>query len=211
MLIVSRTILAGLFVFTFLSGSEAQMPVAAPAQQSGVTTLFALDPISQSLCMRDGGFGSVVQDGLVFNRCSDLNFNSYSKDGFSVGIEGGREGRIIDIGSANDLQGRYGYTETVGNVQGFASIDFRNGRLSILKNYRDRTFQEMDEHALLFQSPQSSSSAGVKLGHIYVARLTDRHDREFERIAKLIVLAHSPNEFVTIRWQVISESKANKN
>ena len=208
---VTCAILSGLFLFAFLSISNAQPREIGMEKHSGITTLYALDPIAQSLCMADGGYGSTIQGRQMFNRCSDLNFNSYLKDAFSVGIEGGREGQIVDIGTAIDLQKKYGYTETVGNFEGFASIDLMEGKLSILKNYRDRTFQEMDEYKLLFQPPQSPSSANIKLGHIYLLRLTDRHDREFERIAKLVVVAHAPNEYVTIRWQVISERRNNKN
>jgi hypothetical protein len=43
----------------------------------------------------------------------------------------------------------------------------------------------------------------IKVGHIYLIRITDRHDRSFERLAKLKVVSYVPGESVTIRWQVL--------
>src|SRR5688572_5132997 len=93
--------------------------------QTGLTTLYSRDPLTQSLCLRDGGPGLVFQSGQKRNRCSDLNFHSYAPNTFSVGVEGGRRGVILDLGTPQDLQSRYGYQETVGGGQGFASIDVK--------------------------------------------------------------------------------------
>jgi len=39
-------------------------------------------------------------------------------------------------------------------------------------------------------------------------RITDRHDKSFEMFAKVLVVAYTPGESVTVRWQVISDSSA---
>ncbi|MDQ3323200.1 MAG: hypothetical protein M3525_12335 [Acidobacteriota bacterium] len=173
----------------------------------GIATLYALDPLAHSFCFADGGEGSIFQQNEKRNRCSDIDFNNYNEGGLTVGIEGGRSGVIIDLGTAEELQKRYGYTETVGKGQGFASLRIENRKIIILKNRQTRneprTQQDLTESELLFAESKKSSYAPVKLGHIYLMRLTDRDDKNFERIVKLIVIESLPNEKVTLRWQVL--------
>lgn len=109
----------------------------------------------------------------------------------------------MDLGSAAELQKRYGYSETVGAGQGFASLRSENGKVFILKDRQTHTEQEMSEAALLSIQSKPSASSPVKLGHIYLIRIVDRNDKSFERIVKILVLAYTPNESVTIRWQVL--------
>jgi hypothetical protein len=177
---------------------------ARPSQlqfTGGVLTLYAADPTGQSLCFNDNAYGLVIQEGQVRNRCSDLNFNSYSKNGFSTGVEGGRQGWILDLGTAEELQKRYGYQETVTPGQGFASIAVVDGRLSILKDYRSGSLQDLDAAKSLFDSPSSIASVPVKLNHIYVLRIADTNDKLYEQLAKFVVLAFVPDQSVTIRWE----------
>lgn len=63
--------------------------------------------------------------------------------------------------------------------------------------------QELKESAALLAEGAVGATAPVKLGNIYLLRLTDRHDRTFQRIVKVMVVAYTPNESVTIRWQVL--------
>lgn len=214
-----KTIL-NLVLFVVLSIGISQISVAqgpgmngaaSPASiqleaRTDISTLFALDPLTQSLCFRDGGPGGVFQEGQTRNRCSDLNFNSYAANSFSVGVEGGRRGVIIDLGTAQNLKAKYGYSETVGDSQGFASLDVQNGKVMILKDYKAGTLQEIEQSAAdLFSVPaRSSASIPVKLGHIYLMRITDAHDKSYEMLAKMLVIAHVPNESVTVRWSLLA-------
>lgn len=189
------------------------VPVAAaqaPAQQknaiSSIATLFARDPLTQSLCVKDGGPGAVFQNGQLRNRCSDLNFNSYSTNALSVGVEGGREGTILDLGTPEELQSKYGYSETVGGGQGYASIGVHNGKALILKDSGTGALQELAESADLFRVPRPGASVPVRLGHVYLMRITDKNDRAFEMFAKALVLAYAPNESVSVRWSLLSTS-----
>src|SRR5690348_8334282 len=131
--------------------SQTYVSSNAGLVNTSITTMFARDPLTQSVCFKDGGPGGVFQEGQMRNRCSDLNFNSYSPNGFSVAVEGGRQGVIIDLGTPEELKGKYGYSETVGGGQGFASIDVRDGKALILKDYKKGTKQEISESAQLFQ------------------------------------------------------------
>ena len=169
----------------------------------GIVTLYALDPLARAFCFADGKDGSIFQNNEVRNRCSDIDFNNYNAGSLTVGIEGGRVGRIIDLGNAVELKQRYGYEETVGQGQGFASLRLEDGRIVILRDHRSQAVQELRESALLFQEGVSGASAPIRLGNIYLVRLTDRHDRAFQRIIKLVVIGYRPNESVTIRWHVL--------
>ncbi len=169
----------------------------------GIATLYALDPLAHSFCFGDGHEGGVFQQNEARNRCSDIDFNVYNEGSLTVGIEGGKTGAILDLGSTAELQKCYGYTETVGAGQGFASLRFEKGKFFILKNRQPRTEQELTESASLFAESKSSASLPVKLGHIYLMRIVDRYDKSFERIVKILIIGYTPSESVTIRWQAL--------
>jgi hypothetical protein len=165
--------------------------------------LYALDPLAQSFCFHDAGDGHVFQQHEVRNRCSDINFHSYQPEQFAVAIEGGRLGTIVDLGTTDDLKKKYGYEETVGGGQGFASVHVEEGEIVILKDRRAGAMQGLKESNQLFAQPTPSANAPVKLGHIYLARITDRHVRSFQMIVKLMVIGYVPGESVTFRWQTL--------
>jgi hypothetical protein len=181
-------------------------PLSAPDDVrivGGITTLYTLDPLASALCLADGRDGRIFEQNETRNRCSDVDFGSYVAGSFSVGVEGGRRGVIIDLGDAGELMTRYGFRETVGNSQGFASLHVEGDKVQVLKSSRPQEFQELKESAQLFDEGRGTASAPVKVGHIYLLRLTDRNDKSFQRLAKLKVVSYVPGESVTIRWQVL--------
>ena len=186
-----------------LDGSKAAAPRAREEVRpaGGIATLYALDPLAGSLCLADGKDGGVFYQNEVRNRCSDIEFGSFSPDNFSVGVEGGRRGRIINLGDADELESRYGFRETVGKGQGFASLHAEGGKVFVLKGREPQTFQELRESAALFAEGEKTARAPVRVGHIYLIRITDRHDRSFQRLTKVKVISYVPGESVTIRWQ----------
>ena len=181
-------------------GLPVRSTVPPPGPSSGLITLHTLDPVTHSMSFGDGTHGGVIQDHEVRNVASDIELGNYFEGEFSVGIEGGRLGSIIDLGTGDDLSERYRYEETVGGGQGFASIRFVDDELVILDDDGLRTVQPLAEAAALFDAQTSGAHARVHLGHVYLVRLTDRHDAAFERVAKLLVVAHRPGESVTFRW-----------
>ncbi|HZT58630.1 MAG TPA: hypothetical protein VFA21_08400 [Pyrinomonadaceae bacterium] len=195
--------------------AQAVAPVAAGETRAaakadadltgGIVTLYALDPVASSFCFGDGQVGRVVYGNEVRNRCSDIDFGNYNAGSFSVGIEGGRLGAIVDLGSADDLKRKYGFEETVNVGQGYASLRRGEGGVVLVKG-RGRgatAAQALAESPLLFDAGKTSASAPVKLGDIYLIRLTDRRDKGFERVVKFKVVAYTPGESVTIRWQLL--------
>lgn len=170
---------------------------------STISTLYANDTISNALCLEDGQPGGVIQKGGVYNRCSHINFDNYKTNSLSVGIQGGQVGRIIDLGTADDLDKQYGYGEGVTKGQGFTSIEFRDGKILILKKRYKPGRQELLQAARLFEKGESVASAEAKVGHIYIARITDIHTPEFQILVKLLVLSVRPGESVTFRWELM--------
>ncbi|CAF3599011.1 unnamed protein product [Rotaria socialis] len=173
--------------------------------KENIVTLYALDPVASTFFFDDGKYGQIISDWSVYNRHSDIDFNHYEIGGFSVGIEGSIVGIIIDLGSSEDLQQKYKYQETVGDGQGFASIHRKNNTIVILKGASyNHTFQVMEESEELFREGKSVASTPVKLGHVYLLRITDRNEAAFERIIKMLVISYRPYEWVTIRWEVLT-------
>ena len=176
--------------------SETKLP-------GGVSTLYALDPLANSFCFRDGQEGHVVQQNEIRNRCSDLDFNTYNEGNFTVGVEGGRVGSIIDLGTDDNLREKYGYSQSKLAVgEGFVSLRVEDGKVVTMKDRKARTVQELTDADELFAEAKSLAAA-IKAGHIYLIRLTDTHDKAFQLLVKLVVLAYTPDGSVTIRWQIL--------
>lgn len=169
----------------------------------GIVTLYALDPIAARLNLRDGDHGGVFDAHMAKNRGSDLDFAQYRAGEFTVGIEGSRTGVIVDLGTAIDLRQRYGYEETVGNGQGFASLRVVGREVVILRDYARQTTQTVAESEQLFGAAVPGAHAPVKLGHVYLVRIADARDPRHETLAKLLVLEYRPGESVTLRWQLL--------
>jgi hypothetical protein len=196
------------FVVICSAGMSAQqrLPGPAPGVQGpgGLVTLYAFDPFSHALCFRDGEAGLTAQQHQLRNRCSDIDFDTYTEGGFTVGIEGGRVGTIVDIGTDEFLKQKYGYMESsLARGQGFVTLHVDNGKLMTLKDLKAGTVQEMTESDALFAEGKTLATAPVRVGHIYLVRTTDKYDKSFQSIVKILVLAYIPNTSVTIRWQTL--------
>jgi hypothetical protein len=200
-LVVPGLLLIG-FVCVFAQNA-AGTKVPESNLKGGVITLYALDPLAQSFCFRDAGNGHVFYQHEVRNRCSDINYSSYYAEHFAVGIEGRRLGSIVDLGASDDLKKEYGYEETVGGGQGFASVHLEDGKVVILKDRRAQAMQDLKEAAQLFTQATSVAKAPVKIGHVYLARITDSDDGNFQVVVKLLVIGYVPGESVTFRWQAL--------
>lgn len=186
------------------SSRASSFPLASTSPPwSTISTLYSNDPIAHSLCFADGKEGGSIQKGGVYNRCSHMEFDNYRAGHLSVAVEGGEVGRIVDLGTAKDMATLYGYAETVGNGQGFASIEFRDGKMWIARETYKPERQELTQAAGLFEPGESTASAEARAGHIYVARITDRNDKNFQIVVKLLVLSVRPGESVTFRWELL--------
>ena len=177
---------------------------------TGIATMYYHDPISRTFSFKTGRAGHMFQDHMLKNWRSDIDFGHYRHPSpdefeFSVGIEGSVMGMIVDLGSTEDLSKRYGYKETVGGGQGFASLRVENDVVVILKDYDEQTVQPLLESDTLLNfvskrdRGRNMASAPIAVGHIYLVHIHNPSNKE-DRLVKFIVLAYTPGESVTIRW-----------
>jgi hypothetical protein len=192
---------------TVLHGQDAKPAAGGSSSglaRGGITTMYALDPLSRTLCLRDGREGMVFQNNRWGNRCSDLVYSLAGGGSFVTGVEATRVGVVIDLGTADELRERYGYEDADSGGEGFASLQLQGNRILILKEDNpNETLQALREGPSLFSEPGPSANAPVRLGHIYLLRIADKKDSSFQRIVKLMVIAYTPNESVTLRWVLL--------
>jgi hypothetical protein len=111
---VTMLLIETFYLIAYPSIKEKRQPFTniAPSnsvQKDNIAILYAIDPVGHSFCFGDGKYGETILDWTVYNRCSDIDFNNYYNGNFTVGIEGGRVGTIIDLDSRADLQKKYKY------------------------------------------------------------------------------------------------------
>jgi hypothetical protein len=172
--------------------------------RGGIFTLYWLDPLARSLCLRDGRAGLTFQEHRVASRCSDLSLTTAGGGSLVVATEANRVGSIVDLGTADELRERYGFEDAAAGGEGFASLRAQEGKLLILKEDGPQDkLQPLQESSVLFAAARPSANAPIKLGHIYLLRIEDAKDRSFQLLAKLIVISYRPNESVTLRWELL--------
>jgi hypothetical protein len=179
--------------------SPDEKRAAQPQKRGGVFTMYALDPLARTLCFSDGKEGMAIINNDWGNRCSDLSFGH---DNLVSGIEVNREAAIVDLGKPDDLRSRYRYEDDIDGGAGFASLHLAGDKIMILKQDHSRPeFQPLQEGRRLFTEIGPNANAQIKLGHIYLLRITDKKDASFQQLVKLMVIAYRPNESVTLRWE----------
>ena len=210
---IMKRVLFGLLVvfIAFVSHQvlRAQTPsapdekrAAQPRKRGGIFTLYAVDPLARSLCFADGKEGMTFVSTDWGNRCSDLSYGG--GDSFVSGIEVDRIAAIVDLGTPDDLRGRYGFEDANGGGTGFASLHLQGDRIMVLKeDIRKQEFQPLQETSKLFTDVGASVSAPIKLGHIYLVRTADKKDKSTQQLVKLMVIAFRPDESVTVRWEAL--------
>jgi hypothetical protein len=178
---------------------------APPRRRSGIFTLYALDPLSRTICFTDGKEGMAFVNNSWENRCSDLSYTLAGSGNLVSGIELNRIAAIVDLGTPNDLRGRYGYDDAENGGVGFASLRLEGSKITVLQNNDNPskpTWQPLQEAAKL-ADVKSSANAPIQLGHIYLLRIADSKDKGFQQFVKLIVIAYRPEEAVTVRWELL--------
>ena len=203
-------LLAGLGGPQLLRAQTPAMPDDKQAPQSqkrsGIFTIYAMDPLARTLCFTDGKEGMAFVSNKWENRCSDLSYTLAGGGSFVTGIEINRQAAIVDLGTANDLRGRYGYEDAENGGVGFASLRLEGDKVTILQDDNGKfkaSWQTLKEGSQLFSEVKSSANAPIELGHIYLVRIVDSKDKSFQQIVKLLVIAYRPEEAVTVRWELM--------
>jgi hypothetical protein len=177
-----------------------------PRKRGGIFTMYAMDPLSRTLCFTDGKEGMAFVNNKWENRCSDLSYTLAGNGSLVTGIELNRMATIVDLGTANDLRGRYSFEDAENGGVGFASLRLEGGKVMILQDDNGKfkaSWQPLEENAKLFAEVKSSANAPIQLGHIYLVRIADTKDKSFQQLIKLIVIAYRPEEAVTVRWELL--------
>jgi hypothetical protein len=177
-----------------------------PKRRGGIFTLYAMDPLARTLCFTDGKEGMAFVANKWENRCSDLTFTLAGGGSLVSGIELNRTAAIVDLGTANDLRGRYSFEDAENGGVGFASLRLEGDKVTILQDDNGKfkaSWQTLQEGSKLFTEVKSSANAPIQLGHIYLVRIVDSKDKGFQQIVKLIVIAYRPEEAVTVRWELL--------
>lgn len=177
-----------------------------PKKRGGIFTIYAVDPLARSLCFADGKEGMAFVANKWENRCSDLSFTLAGGGSLVSGIELNKQAAIVDLGSANDLRGRYNYEDAENGGVGFASLRLEGDKVTILQDDNGKfkaSWQTLQEGSRLFTEVKSSANAPVQLGHIYLVRIVDSKDKSYQQIVKLMVIAYRPEEAVTVRWELL--------
>ncbi|HEY2962691.1 MAG TPA: hypothetical protein VGJ37_09775 [Pyrinomonadaceae bacterium] len=177
-----------------------------PRKRGGIFTLYAMDPLARTLCFTDGKEGMAFVNNKWENRCSDLSYTLAGNGSLVTGIELNRMAAIVDLGTANDLRGRYGYEDAEFGGVGFASLRLEGDKVTILQDDNGKfkaSWQTLQEGSKLFAEVKSSANAPIHLGHIYLVRIVDSKDKSFQQIVKLMVIAYRPEEAVTVRWELL--------
>ncbi len=172
----------------------------------GLTTLYQLDPVSQSFNFTENYAGNVMKDHRVLVSGAEMDFGVYHADSFSVAVTNGATGRIVDLGTPKTLKEKYGYPETVGEGQGFASIH-RQGTSFLVRQRHDSDdhseYQELAEGAQLLTNLRALDFAPVILGHIYLLHVVQTQGPPANIFVKLMVVAYQPDQSVTVRWEIM--------
>src|SRR5687768_10619479 len=208
-MVMKRLLFIVMVVFIGVASQQlmsAQTPTAPdekratqPKKRGGIFTMYAIDPLARTLCFSDGKEGMAFTNTNWGNRCSDLSF---AGSNLVTGVEIDRLAAIVDLGTADELSNRYGFEDAQGGGTGFASLHLQGDKIMVLKqDFRQQEFQALQERSKLFTELGSSVAAPIKLGHIYLVRITDKKDKSTLQLVKLMVIAYRPEESVTLRWE----------
>ena len=174
---------------------------AQPGKRGGIFTIYAVDPLARTFCFSDGKEGMVFTNTDWGNRCSDLTYSAAGGGSLVSGIEKDRLAAIADLGTADELRNRYGFEDAQGGGTGFASLHLQGDKVMVLKqDLSKQEFQPLQEGSKLFTDVGSNATALIRLGHIYLVRIADKN-RNTLQLVKLMVIAHRPEESVTLRWE----------
>jgi hypothetical protein len=166
----------------------------------GLVTLYPDDPLARTFSFEKGLYGGRFEDRVVRICGADVDVENYLPGEFMVAIEPGTSGSIVDLGTAESVRVRYGYQETFGGAEGFASIRNDRGRFEILKKYATQTYQTLEEGRTL---AKAANHAPIVDDHLYLVRLASADRPPVERFVKLLVVSYSPGESVTFRYECL--------
>ncbi|MCC6669746.1 MAG: hypothetical protein IT458_01710 [Planctomycetes bacterium] len=166
---------------------DADVPLRRSDDPGRLTVLSSVDELTRHFSFARGEYGLIVQGGGIRNRHSQIAFDAYSRDGLTVGIEGGATGSLTELG---DLR-HQGTRHTL-----FFEVS-RNGDSVVVPSLGG-------SGVFPLLPVQSGHSQPVRVGSIYAAKVVEKTARgEQITYALLRVVDHVPGRSVTIRWRLL--------
>ncbi len=159
---------------------------------SGEVKLVASDPLRHTFDFVHGRYGTTIQNGQVVNVDSHIDYSALMPNEFSVGVQGGDVGIIVDLGPDATVAARLGVTETVGSGQGYAALTLESGR-----------FNDPDAAPVL-DTPASQLSMDATghvrpfRGHVYALRVVGGDASDL--VVKLLVVSVADGQNVDFDW-----------
>ncbi|MBK7641779.1 MAG: hypothetical protein IPJ19_01805 [Planctomycetes bacterium] len=188
-----------------LDGCSADPSGPSIGDPGQCVTLVANDPFGWCWSFRRAASGVGLENGKPVNVAAEIAFDAYQPDSFTIGISGGEKGAIVDLGTADELASRFHYSERKGGARGFASIRVANGGLMICASDPNRPLQPLAGPDAELRKLQSSASAPVHEGHLYLVHL-ENPDWAGPITVKLVVLDHQANKSVSFRWLPVEDT-----
>jgi hypothetical protein len=170
------------------SGGSSSSP---PAQ--GTADLFAKDPLRHDYDFVRDAYGAAMQNGQIVNVGSHIDFGTYNADAFTVGIQGGQIGAIVDLGDDAQVAAAVGNTETVGGGQGYAGLTLSGGSFNLPAANAVYMLTTADAGA-------TSDDAPVVQNHVYALRIIDRDTPGAELVVKLLVTGFTSGTEASFEW-----------
>ncbi|MBM3960574.1 MAG: hypothetical protein FJ306_01520 [Planctomycetes bacterium] len=179
--------LARLPVAPLASNSHARITDPEP-REGTLTTLRSLDDLTATLGFPGGEYGTAVAGNEVCNRNSHLTYDRFTKNALVVGIQGGSEGVIQDIG---DVRTR----STASSVLPF--LQLRDGVVFDTSSEKSA----VPEAGISLQGrARGAATAEAKLGHVYLVRIDEANKSLF---AAVRIVELEPGQSVTLRWRML--------
>lgn len=189
-----RTLVLSCALLTFSLGLGACGDPLADldlAEWHGHVRLNAKDPFRHSWDFLRQNYGGVIQENEVKNGGQHIAYDSYYAGEFSVGIQGGEKGVIVDLGSDEELAKTLGVTQTVGGGQGFAHLSMETGRFGYAPADAALAWAPAAPGSLLDHLP-------VVQHHVYLLRIVDGTSG-LDMVVKLLVVQHE-TDAVEFEW-----------
>jgi hypothetical protein len=158
--------------------------------------LYASDPLRHDYDFIRADYGAVIKDGVLYNAGSHLDYSTYYPGDFTVAIQGGNIGAIVDLGLDQDVAASLGASETSGGGQGFAALVLKDGRFGLpaADAVLDRAKSDLSN------SNDPGSHVTPLNGHVFLVRIADTNDAALDLVVKLSVVSLTPGDRVACEW-----------
>jgi len=202
------------FFFFFFFAVIVAVLVVSPVVQAGScsATLYVNDPFLNGLSFPKGVPSGTIQDWQAKNAGTDIKYSITNlAPTISIAHEGTRQGAVSNLDTETTIANRYGSTGwAIGSI--YSSIHYQGSNLTVGQNFSatpDPTWVSLNGTDI---SKIANTTAGVTFTptatNVYLIRITDSNDKNFERVVKLYVVSiTATRDQLILRWDVLKDSE----